>query len=106
MTRPRIIALLLALGTLLVYLPVIHHEFVNYDDGGYVTENPTVKAGLTWFGVKWAFTTWVVGNWHPITMLSHMLDCQLFGLNSGMQHYVNVLFHAANTVHSSGCSCG
>ncbi|MGO8766160.1 MAG: tetratricopeptide repeat protein [Limisphaerales bacterium] len=98
MTRPRIIALLLALGTLLVYLPVIHHEFVNYDDGGYVTENPTVKAGLTWFGVKWAFTTWVVGNWHPITMLSHMLDCQLFGLNSGMQHYVNVLFHAANTV--------
>ncbi len=98
MSRPRLIALLLALGTLLVYLPVTRHQFVNYDDGGYVTENPTVKAGLTWHGVKWAFTTWVVGNWHPVTMLSHMLDCQLFGLNSGLQHYENALFHAANTV--------
>ncbi|HEY3761792.1 MAG TPA: tetratricopeptide repeat protein [Verrucomicrobiae bacterium] len=98
MSRPRLIALLLALGTMLVYLPVLHHEFVNYDDGGYVTENTTVKAGLTWHGIKWAFTTWVVGNWHPVTMLSHMLDCQLFGVNSGLQHYENVLFHAANTV--------
>ncbi|HTV63922.1 MAG TPA: tetratricopeptide repeat protein, partial [Verrucomicrobiae bacterium] len=98
MSRPRLIALLLALGTLLVYLPVTRHQFVNYDDGGYVTENPTVKAGLTWHGIKWAFTTWVVGNWHPVTMLSHMLDCQLFGLNSGLQHYENALFHAANTV--------
>jgi tetratricopeptide (TPR) repeat protein len=98
MSRPRLIALLLALGTLLAYLPVVHHEFVNYDDGGYVTENTTVKAGLTWHGIKWAFTTWVVGNWHPVTMLSHMLDCQLFGLNSSLQHYENVLFHAANTV--------
>ena len=98
MSRPRLIGLLLALGTLLVYLPVLHHEFVNYDDGGYVTENTTVKAGLTWHGIKWAFTTWVVGNWHPVTMLSHMLDCQLFGVNSGLQHYENVLFHAANTV--------
>ncbi|HEY1663490.1 MAG TPA: tetratricopeptide repeat protein [Verrucomicrobiae bacterium] len=98
MSRSRLIAWLLALGTLLIYLPVVHHEFVNYDDGGYVSDNPVVKAGLTWYGIKWAFTTWVVSNWHPVTMLSLMLDCQLFGLNSGVLHYENVLFHAANTV--------
>jgi protein O-mannosyl-transferase len=98
MSRPRLIALLLALGTMLIYLPVIHHEFVNYDDGAYVTDNTTVKAGLTWHGIKWAFTTWVVSNWHPVTMLSLMLDCQLFGANSGVLHYENVLFHSANAV--------
>jgi tetratricopeptide (TPR) repeat protein len=77
---------------------VCHHSFVVYDDNDYVTENHVVQNGLTWAGVKWAFTTWQAGNWHPLTWLSHMLDCELFGLNPGAQHYVNVLFHAANTV--------
>ena len=80
MSRPRLIALLLALGTLLVYLPVARHGFTLYDDGDYVTENPVVQNGLTWAGIKWAFTTWHASNWHPLTWLSHMLDCQLFGL--------------------------
>ena len=74
------------------------HGFTLYDDNDYVTENPMVQNGLTWAGVKWAFTTWHASNWHPLTWLSHMADCQLFGLNPAWPHAVNVLFHAANAV--------
>ena len=95
--RPRFIAMLLVLGTLAVYLPVVHHGFTLYDDSDYVTENPMVENGLTWAGVKWAFG-WHACNWHPLTWLSHMADCQLFGLDAGMHHCVNLLFHAANSV--------
>jgi Flp pilus assembly protein TadD len=98
MSRPRIVCVLLALITLSVYLPVRHYAFVDYDDPNYVTENPIVQAGLTWTGVKWAFTTLDASNWHPLTWLSHMLDCQLFGLNAGRHHLVNVLLHATNAV--------
>lgn len=98
MTRPRLIALLLALFTLLLYLPVRQHEFVVYDDPEYVTENPIVQAGLTGAGVRWAFTTWHVSNWHPLTWLAHQLDCELFGLHAGAHHLVNVLLHALNAV--------
>jgi tetratricopeptide (TPR) repeat protein len=96
--RPRLMGLLLALITLLAYWPVTRNGFVNYDDNDYVTENRIVQNGLTWVGVKWALTTGHAGNWHPVTWLSHMLDCELFGLNAGAQHYVNILFHAANAV--------
>jgi tetratricopeptide (TPR) repeat protein len=98
MSRPRLIALLLALATLVAYLPVGTYSFVNYDDTDYVTENSFVKNGLTWPDIKWAFTAEHAGNWHPLTWLSHMLDCQLFGLNAGAHHFVNVLFHTANAV--------
>jgi tetratricopeptide (TPR) repeat protein len=94
--RPRLVALALVLVTLVVYLPVRHCQFLVYDDNDYVRENHFVQNGLTWAGVKWAFATWHSSNWHPLTWLSHMLDCELFGLNPGAQHYVNVLFHAAN----------
>ena len=97
-SRPRLIGLLLALITLLVYLPVYRCSFLVYDDDDYVTQNPVVQNGLTWAGVQWAFTTEHASNWHPLTWLSHMLDCELFGLNPGAQHLVNVLFHAANAV--------
>jgi tetratricopeptide (TPR) repeat protein len=90
--------LLLALITLLAYWPVTRDGFINYDDQDYVTNNRVVQNGLTWAGVKWAFTTGHASNWHPITWLSHMLDCELFGLNAGAQHCVNVLFHTANAV--------
>ena len=90
--------MLLALVTLLVYLPVCRYNFLVYDDDDYVTNNPVVQSGLTWAGVEWAFTTAHASNWHPLTWLSHMLDCELFGLNPGAQHLVNVLFHAANAV--------
>jgi tetratricopeptide (TPR) repeat protein len=90
-------ALLLAFATLLVYLPAADHGFSIFDDDDYVTENHVVQKGLTWAGVKWAFTTWHASNWHPLTWLSHMLDCQLFGLNAGAHHSVNLLLHAVNT---------
>ena len=96
MSRPRIIALLLALTTLIVYLPATRFEFTNYDDNDYVSANPNVLAGLTWAGVTWAFTTGHAGNWHPVTWLSHMTDVTLFGPNPGAHHFVNALFHAAN----------
>jgi tetratricopeptide (TPR) repeat protein len=98
MSRPRLIGLLLALITLLVYLPAAYHGFSIFDDDDYVTGNHIVQNGLTWAGVKWAFTTWHASNWHPLTWLSHMLDCELFGLNAGAHHLVNVLFHTANVV--------
>jgi tetratricopeptide (TPR) repeat protein len=98
MSRPRLIGLLLVLGTLAVYLPAAQHGFSLYDDGDYVAENRVVQNGLTWAGIKWAFTTWHASNWHPLTWISHMADCQLFGLNAGMHHCVNLLFHAANAV--------
>ena len=96
MSRTRLIALLLALTTLLVYLPATRSSFVNYDDDDYITNNPVVQKGLTTAGLHWAFTTWHASNWHPLTWLSHMADCELFGLNAGAHHAVNVLFHAAN----------
>ncbi len=96
MSRSRLLALLLVLGTLLLYEPVCRYPFIDFDDNDYVTDNPAVKAGLTWHGVEWAFTTWHAANWHPLTWLSHMLDCQLFGLNAGLHHTVNVLFHTVN----------
>jgi hypothetical protein len=99
MSRPRLMGLLLALITLLAYLPVARMTaFVNYDDQVYVTENRVVQNGLTWAGIKWAFTTGHASNWHPVTWLSHMLDCELFGLNAGAHHSVNVLFTRANAV--------
>jgi len=97
--RLRLICLILALLTLLIYLPIYFHDFVLLDDPLYISANPMVLAGLTWAGVKWAFTTWSTARyWLPLTWLSHMLDCRLFGLNPGPPHLVNVLFHAANAV--------
>ncbi|HEV2319227.1 MAG TPA: tetratricopeptide repeat protein [Verrucomicrobiae bacterium] len=98
MSRPRFVALLLALMTLAVYLPVARHGFILYDDGDYVTDNPMVRNGLTLAGIKWAFTTFHSANWHPITWLSHMTDCEWFGLNPSGPHCINALLHAANTI--------
>ena len=96
MSRPRPIALLLALVTLLVYLPTAWNGFVVFDDDDYITNNHDIQNGLTWSAIKWAFTTFYASNWHPLTWLSHALDCQLFGLKPGPQHLVNAAFHAAN----------
>ena len=95
MSRPRFIAVLLALVTLVVFLPVGSFQFV-YDDYEYVQHNPMVQAGWTLAGLKWAFTTGCANNWHPLTWLSHMTDCELFKLRVGAHHLVSVLFHAAN----------
>ncbi len=93
-------SLLLALVTAAVFWPVRHNDFINYDDPVYVTENPRVQAGLTWSGIAWAFGN-IRGEqtyWHPLSWVSHMLDCQLFGLNAGAHHLINLLFHTLNTV--------
>jgi tetratricopeptide (TPR) repeat protein len=84
----------LVLLVALVFLQTGHFNFVNYDDGNYVFDNPNIRAGLTWHGIAWAFTHIHSQNWHPLTSLSHMLDCQLFGLNAGQHHLVNVGVHA------------
>ena len=92
------IGLVLALGTLALYWPVTHHDFISLDDNQYVTANPVVQAGLTWAGVKWAFTNIIASNWFPLTWLSHMLDCQFYGVNPGGHHLTNVFFHIANVL--------
>lgn len=92
------IALGLALVTLLVFLPVSQHAFILYDDPDYITQNPHVQAGLTWAGLTWAKKTYHASNWHPVTWISHMLDCELFGLEAGAHHLVNVVLHTANAV--------
>ena len=88
----------LLLAVALVFGQTVGHEFVNYDDNQYVYENPQVAQGLTARGIAWAFTTVHASNWHPLTWLSHMLDCQLYGLNAGGHHLTNVLLHAATAI--------
>lgn len=89
----------LALLPMLVYCPTFHYPFVNYDDPSYVFKNPHVQSGLTADSVRWAFTTFECGNWHPLTWLSLQLDAELFGgQNAGAFHRTNVLLHTANTL--------
>lgn len=102
-TQPRdrrtlLLALGLVLLTLAAFLPALDNGFVDYDDGQYVTANPRVQEGLTLSGVRWALTAEVAGNWHPLTLLSHMLDCQLFGLEPRGHHLTSLLLHLANVV--------
>lgn len=87
----------LALATVCVYLPVLHSDFVNYDDQQYVVDNPRVQAGLTWKGLVWAFGFYA-GNWHPLTWITHMLDCQLYQAWAGGHHLTNLLLHVASTL--------
>jgi len=91
-----LLAAMLTLTTIAVYWPATRYDFINFDDPAYVTANPQVQGGLTWDSVKWAFLSPVSANWHPLTIMSHMLDCQLFGLNPWGHHLVNVLLHALN----------
>ena len=93
-----LIAVVLGLLVFLLYLPVIHFDFINYDDFDYVAANAHVNKGLSMEAVKWAFFSFHASNWHPVTWLSHMLDCQLFGLNAGWHHLTNLFFHLANTL--------
>jgi Tfp pilus assembly protein PilF len=84
--------------TWIVFGQTLGHEFINFDDPLYVSENPQIQAGLNWRNVVWAFTHVHSNNWHPVTTMSHMLDCQLFGLKPGPHHFVNVLLHSATAV--------
>jgi Flp pilus assembly protein TadD len=92
--RDVVVILLLAATTFAVFGRVAGNGFVNFDDDLYLYENPIVRQGLTAEGFAWAFTTFWTGNWFPLTWLSHMLDCELFGMNAGAHHVVGVLLHA------------
>jgi tetratricopeptide (TPR) repeat protein len=99
--RDLLICLGLALVTFAAFLPVRHFGFIDYDDtgeGGYIVENSHIQAGFTWVSIRWAFTAWYAGNYHPLTWLSHTLDCSLYGLQPAGHHLTSLLFHTANTV--------
>jgi protein O-mannosyl-transferase len=97
-SRAVVVAAVLCLLTLGTFWPVFSHDFINYDDPDYVTENPHVQRGLTWAEAVWALRTRHAGNWHPVTWLSHMLDGQLYGLKPGGHHSTSLLLHTANTL--------
>ncbi|OQX10680.1 MAG: hypothetical protein BWK80_45510 [Desulfobacteraceae bacterium IS3] len=100
--RNILIAFILALVTLAVYWQMRHYEFVNYDDGSYIYDNPHVMKGLSSESIVWAFAATHSGNWHPLTWLSHIADVEIFGISfsagAGFHHLTNVMFHIANTV--------
>ncbi len=93
-----IYCLVLVAATLAFYNPIVRNQFVDFDDLSYILKNSHVLGGLTWATVKWAFTTFREGNWHPLTWLSHALDCQIFHLNPIGHHYTSLFLHAANAV--------
>jgi protein O-mannosyl-transferase len=88
----------LVVAVICVFGQVIHFDFISVDDDFYVYRNPIVARGLTWEGIGWAFTHAHAANWHPLTWLSHMVDCRLYGLRAGGHHATSVLLHAANAV--------
>jgi tetratricopeptide (TPR) repeat protein len=88
----------LVMATLVAYEPIRHNDFVKYDDDIYISENSHIKEGITRDSVLWAFTKPYTANWHPLTWLSHMLDCEIYGLNPLGHHVTSVLIHIANSV--------
>jgi len=91
-----LLAAVLVLVTIALYWPATGYDFVNYDDDVYVTSNVHVQNGLTWESIRWACSSSVAANWHPVTVWSHMLVCQVFGLRPWGHHFANVLLHALN----------
>ncbi len=97
-TRVVLLVIGIAIATVALYYPVSSHPFLNYDDDIYVLHNPQVQDGLSWETVKWAFTSLYASNWHPLTWLSHALDYQMFNLDAGRHHEMNLLLHVINVM--------
>jgi hypothetical protein len=93
-----IVCILLVGIVWIVFGQTLRHDFVNYDDDHYVYANPKIISGLTLRGIQWAFTHVHAGNWHPLTWISHMLDCQLYGLQPRGHHLTNILLHATAAI--------
>ena len=93
-----LICLVIALTTFIAFTPLLGNQFVDYDDNAYLVENPNVQSGITFRSVIWAFTTTDMGNWHPLTWLSYMLDWELFGPNPRWHHLESLLFHTASAL--------
>ncbi len=96
--RTLVLSLLLVVFTLALYNQANHFPFISYDDDRYVYENPHIRAGLAWSTFTWALTSTDEANWHPLTWMSHALDCQLFRLNPSGHHLSSIVLHAANVV--------
>lgn len=92
------VCILLTAAIAAVFLQLPGHDFVDFDDGMYVTRNPQVRNGLTLEGIMWSFGLYDSPYWQPLTWISHMLDCQLFGLDPGMHHLTNLVLHLANSL--------
>ncbi len=93
-----LVCILLAAVVWIIFGQALRHEFVNYDDDNYVYENPRITQGLSLRGMEWAFTHVHAANWHPLTTISHMLDCQLYGLQPWGHHLTNILLQAAAAI--------
>ena len=93
-----VICLLLAALTWSVFGQTLGHDFINYDDPVYIHTNPNVIKGFTLHGVVWVFRHGVASNWHPLTMLTHIFDCQFYGLKPRGHHFTNVVLHIAAAV--------
>jgi tetratricopeptide (TPR) repeat protein len=93
-----LICLALALVTAALYWPITRNGFVNFDDDEYIVGNTHITSGMSWANVVWAFKSGEAANWHPLTWISHMVDCNLYQLNPGGHHLTNLLFHVANTL--------
>jgi protein O-mannosyl-transferase len=93
-----LICLLLVAAVFLVFGQTVHYDFLNYDDGEQIYEHPVIKNGVSWQGFVWVLTHSDDGHWIPLNKLSHMLDCQLYGLKPGGHHLTNVLLHAATAI--------
>jgi tetratricopeptide (TPR) repeat protein len=96
--RNWLVGLVLFLGTLVLYWPATVFSYVNFDDPWYVFTNPDVLKGLSWPGILWTFTSVEPSNWHPLTLISHMTDCSLYGVFPGGHHLTSILWHATNAV--------
>jgi protein O-mannosyl-transferase len=93
-----LVCIVLCSITMIPYFQVKDYSFVNFDDPMYVAENPNVLSGLTLKSMFWSFTTGYAVNWHPLTWISHTIDCTLFGTNAGSHHLVSLFFHILNSV--------
>jgi len=97
-TPPWLLALLLAAITLCAYWPTFSNGFINYDDPGYVTNNPHIHSGLNAQNIAWAFRATFMANWHPLTWISHMADVQMFGFHPAGHHATSLLLHGINVI--------
>ncbi|MBU2620985.1 MAG: glycosyltransferase family 39 protein, partial [Proteobacteria bacterium] len=92
------VCLFIAIITLFLYGRIITYDFVNFDDNLYVTANKTVQSGITLKNLIWAFSFNEVAYWHPLSLISHMIDCRIFGLNPGMHHLINLFLHIVSSI--------
>ena len=90
--------ILIVLLTTIAYFPLFEADFIEFDDRLYVTKNDWVRAGMTWSGTVWAFTQFHSANWHPLTWLSHMLDCEIYGMNATGHHISSLILHIMNSI--------